>query len=357
MRRQIDVERHRWLLAGLEAYLTERAIDRGRSFVVIGAKGSGKTIFARKVIESVRPKFLANTLFVEVDCRRQASSRAVFNVVAQSIVDELQKLSRAGVKIRPALLDAAKMLTAITRFTEVELKVAHEHTMQFKAAAGVSPKLGVLQKLEATFGVSLENVDKRVKTLTGKVTFDEAGLCAAIKELLADIRRENLGVLLFIDNIDELHHDYRDDATRRRVFQEAEWVIELAQAPVSMVACMRSYYSGVARALQKRALEPLPANYLKGVLERRIREEGPEVQRWFETPPAQALANEVAKHAPTPLACLQWFQWFAEEDAYAPKEMERTAERLLRAEYANVPIDTLRSIARISFSRISVCLR
>lgn len=347
----VDRERdQQWLHAGLEAYLNERAPDRGRSFVVIGAKGSGKTIFARRVIASVRKKFLSNTLFIEVDCRRQASSRAVFNIVAQSIVDELQKLSHAGAKVRPALLDAAKMLTAVTRFTEVELKVAHEHTMQFKAAVSATPKLGVLQKLEATFGLSLENVEKRVKTLTGKVTFDEAGLCAAIKELLADIRHAGFSVLLFVDNVDELHHDYKDDATRRRVFQEAEWVIELAQAPVAMVACMRSYYSGVARALQKRALDPLAAPYLKGVLERRVREESDEVRRWFTTAPAQAMANEVSKHAPTPLACLQWFQWFAEEDAYDPDAMERTAERLLRAEYANVPLDTLRRIAQ-SFKR------
>ncbi len=344
----------RWLRRNIEATLSNRDTIAGRSICVHGPKGSGKTIFARTVLHAVkaRSEFLTRTVFVEVDCRRLASARAVFNAVTQGLVEGLLSLQAARVAVSAALINAAKGLLALTRFTgDVELKVAHEHIAQFKlsggADIGLTPKLALPAKLGALFGISFERSEKEVRTLTGTVAFDEAGLCASLKELLADVRRANLDVVLFLDNIDELHHDYKDEATRQLVWQQAEWALELAQAPVVMLACMRSYYSGVARAFSlTRALDPVPENVRLGIIERRVKEEPEEVRTQCAEPPVKAMMNRVAGAASTPLACLQWFQAFAEEEAYDREAQQREVLRFVRGTYAQIPTGLIEKVVR-----------
>lgn len=341
----------RWLRENVEATLRKRDEIVGRSICVHGPKGSGKTAFARKVLHDLKAPRADRALFLEVDCRRKASARAVFNAVAQDLVEELLRLQAARVRVSDALVAAARALLALTRFSGgVELKVAHEHVTQFKltggADAGVTPKLQVPLKLNALFGISFERSDKEVKTLTGTVTFDEAGLCAALKELLWDVRRADLDVVLFLDNIDELHHDYKDEATRAQVWRQAEWALELGTAPIVTLACMRSYYTGVARAWEMRALQSLPPHYRLGIIERRLKEEPAEIQKQCEDSKVRAMMHHVVGATSTPLASLQWFKNYAEEEAYGRKEQHAVVKDYVRGSYANVPFDVIEKLVR-----------
>lgn len=341
----------RWLRENIEATLRKRDEIVGRAICVHGPKGSGKTAFARKVLSDLRTQRADRSIFLEVDCRRKASARAVFNAVAQDLVEELLRLQSARVPVREALVSAARVLLALTRFSGgVELKVAHEHVTQFKltggAEAGTPMKLQVPLKLNALFGISLERSDKEVKTLTGTVTFDEAGLCEALKELLRDVRRADLDVVLFLDNIDELHHDYKDETTRALVWRQAEWALELGSAPVVTLACMRSYYTGVARAWEMRALKPLPDHYRLGMIERRLKEEPKDLQKRCEAPAVKAMMNHVARATTTPLATLQWFKNYAEEEAYERAAQRAVVKDFVRGSYANVPFDVIEKLVR-----------
>jgi hypothetical protein len=335
------------LSSSVAGYLDVSKARIGRAFRVTGAKGSGKTIFVRNVLKKLRPKYAGSTLFLEVDCRRCPGSREVFGSVAQCSVNELIKLKSAGAAVKPELLATAQLLNAILRFTTVELKEAHEHVIQYKSALGLSAKTALLSNLEANFGISLERNEKQIKQLTGSILLDEYRLCLALRSFFEDVRDQGFNVVVFIDNIDELHHDYKDAAQREKIRHEAQWVLELRQAPIALVACMRTYYADVARDIRnKLALDPLPPNVLLGILERRIKDEPEDVRGFFARGEVQTLAHLLAGSAPTPLAYIEWFKVLAEQDAFDAQRRRKVIEQFVRAEYAGVPFEILEKVAR-----------
>jgi len=339
-----DVE---WLKRNLEGYLGVTDARLGRAFRVTGAKGSGKTIFVRNVLKQLKGQHGGRTLFIEVDCRRCPGSREVFGAVAACAVSELIRLKGASASIKQELIDAANLLNTITRFTDAELREVHEHLTQYKAASGLSAKVALLSSLQANFGISLERSDKQIKQLTGSIRFDEYRLCAALRAFFDDVRDQGLNVVLFIDNIDELHHDYREAAQREKVRQQAEWVLELKQAKVALVACMRTYYADIARDIgNKLMLDPLPPNMLQGILERRVKDEPAPIREEYERADVKRLANRLAFAAPTPLAYIEWFKVLCEQDAFESSSQDKAIRRFVTAEYAGVPFDVLKSVVR-----------
>ncbi len=331
----------------LEAYLDATDARFGRAFLVTGGKGSGKTIFARHVLRRLRAKYAAKTLFVEVDCRRCPGSREVFNSAAQAIVDELGKLKSAGAPIKDELIATAQLLNTITRFSDVELKEIHEHVIQFKAAVGLSSQVALLKNLNANFGISLDRSDKQIKSLVGSIRFDEYRLCAALRDCFQDIRDQGFNIVLFVDNIDELHHDYRDQSQRDRVRQQAEWVMELKQAPIAMIACMRTYFADIARDIEdKLTLAPIPGNVLVGILERRLKRESPAIQAACQQPDVKGVMDKLAGMNLTPLAYLEWFKFLCQQEAFDKPRRIKAFESFVRAAYAGIPVDVIESVVR-----------
>ncbi len=336
-----------WLTKNLEGYLDTGDARLGRAFRVTGTKGSGKTIFVRNVLKDLRQRYAKNTLFVEVDCRRGPGSREVFNKAAQGIVNELLALERAGAKIKPELIKAAQVLSTITRFSDVELKEVQEHLIQYKEAVGLSSRVALLSNLNANFGISLDRKEEQIKKLVGSIRLDEYRICCALREFFTDIRDQKLNVVLFVDNIDELDHDYRDPSRRRQIRQQAEWVLELRQAPVAMIACMRTYFADIARDIgNKLTLESIPDNVLFGILEQRIKVEPQEVQEEFQKNEVNSLAHMLAKAASTPLAYLEWFKFLSEQEAYDKQRRKKAVERFVRAEYAGVAFEVVEQVVR-----------
>lgn len=342
--RSADVE---WLERSLDGYLADSDGHAGRAFRVTGAKGSGKTIFAHHVLARVRERHHARTLFIEVDCRRCSDARTVFNVVAQKVVEGLAGLERRGAAIRRELLDTARVLNTITAFSSVELKVIHEHVTQFKAAAELAGQASFYSSLKSTFNISVERSRKQYEGLSGSVQFDEYRLCLLLREFFRDVRDQGLSLVLFIDNLDELHHTYRDPAQREHARRQADWVLELKQAPIALLACMRTYFAEIARDIRnKLTLPTLPANVLLGILERRMREEPASVVEDWERPEVQGLAHWLSPHAPTALAYLEWFKALCEQDAFDAPRRREAIEHYVRAEHAGTPFEVLAAVAR-----------
>ncbi|MCC6558534.1 MAG: ATP-binding protein [Polyangiaceae bacterium] len=339
-----DVE---WLKRNLEGYLGVTDARLGRAFRVTGGKGSGKTIFVRHVLRQLKKQHAGTTLFIEADCRRCPGSREVFGAVAACAVSELIKLKGAGAPIKQELIDAANLLNTITRFTDATLQVVHEHLMQYKAAADLSAEVSLLSNLKANFGISLERSEKQIKQLSGSIRFDEYRLCAALRAFFDDVRDQGLNAVLFIDNIDELDHDYREPAQREQVRQQAGWVLELKQAHVALIACMRTYYADIARDIgNKLVLDRLPPNMLKGILERRMKDEPEGIRQAFDGGEVSGLADRLSHAAPTPLAYIEWFKALCEQDAFDSARREKAIQRFVTAEYAGVPFDVLKGVVR-----------
>lgn len=341
-----------WLSQSVLAWLARSTDKEARqSWCVHGPKGSGKTIFARKVlrdIQSQAPQHLTNTLFIEADCRRLNSSRAVYNAVATEIVMALGRLIDARVRVPEELMGLGQAILALTRLEgNVEAQVAREHLVRFEASFLGKLSSTIRLVLERTFGLKVEGSRKDTQTLKGTLRFDDAGLCNLLKAYFATLREAGLRTLLFVDNVDELQHEFDTADVRTRVRAQTELVLDLADAPIGMLVCMRSYFSSVARSIPKRKLAPLDGPHLLKILDKRVAREAKEVAALAQRPEVRAMAQWLSERAPTPLAYLQWFQNLAEREAWEGEARRRAVREVIESEYANVPYDVIQKVVSL----------
>lgn len=344
--RSDDVE---WLASGLNGYLKGTELLTGRAFRVTGQKGSGKTIFAKHVLARIKREHGTKGVFIEADCRRCPDSRAVFQLLAQRTVEELFALKDAGVKaVSEELLATARVAAVITQFTSVEVKQIHEHITQHKKAGSLAIGRSLIDFLKITFDVAVQREKKTYESMAGTITFSEYHLCTVLRKLFEDIRAQGLFVVALVDNLDELHHDYRDPLPREHARQEAGWVLELKQAPIALIACMRTYFSEIARDFRaKRTLDPMPGNVLVGILEKRLLDEPEDVKREAAREEIKSLYHKLADIAATPLSYLDWVKALAEQEAFDKDLRTKAVRQYVRAEHATVPFDVIESIARV----------
>ena len=157
----------------------------------------------------------------------------------------LLELRALGLIVKDALVDTAKILVALTGFDDVELKGVHEHIEQFKSAIQLGGRQSFLKCLTASFSISLERSEKTVESMTGKVKFDVARLAEAINALFEDISEQGYDVVLYLDNLDELHHEYRNAAARDAVRNDVAALLSLRKSPIVLVVNVRTYFSSI----------------------------------------------------------------------------------------------------------------
>jgi Cdc6-like AAA superfamily ATPase len=331
----------RWAVGLLEAHLLAHD-STGRSrlaFCVLGEKGVGKTLFTRRVLHEARRQFSDRAIFVEADCRRMRDVRRIIGVIAQEIVLSLVEMKQHGERVSNELVATAQVLSALTRFDETELKNAHAHVEQFKAAAKLGGSQALLKVLAADFQISVERSSSSISEMTGKVRFDEDRLCSALRALFEDIRESGLQVVLYLDNMDEAHHHYLTDDERRRARRDTNALLRLHDAPIVMILNMRTYYSGVLprEIARVRVLKRLPPAELLRILDARIAEEPPAVKMRLQDSEVRAAVERLAHIAPTPLAFLKWILVLFENEALTQAHLRRGVEEYLEAHFSSEP--------------------
>lgn len=337
----------RWLTEQLSGYLRLDGEPAALPICIAGAKGVGKSILTRAAVTELRATFSGSTLFTCVDCRSCHSRRAVLSAIINEVVRELDSLRRATADIPESLLATAQVLMAIARLDAVELKVAHEHVLQYKRAAELSGSQSLLNVLNLKFGLSVERTEKQVKSLNGSVNFDDIGLVDALVGLFRDIRAQGLNVVLYLDNIDELRHEYADGDARDAVRRDVEGVLSIARAPIALVMNMRKYYTGVLprEVTETRVLRPLPGAALRAILDRRLSAEREEVRAAFEGPKVSGAVSRLLDGAPTPLSFLLWTKFLFQEDALTPTGLAEGFDWYLESYYSNIEPEVLKAVA------------
>lgn len=321
-------------------YLQREDPDAKSTWAVIGNKGIGKTILTRAVLEEVRAQRSGSTVIAAVDCRERQSWREVLSQLCWALVTELRELEKIkGSSVSAALLTQAQLLDELAKLDTAELQTLHERALSFRAGLKLSPSTELLSALQADLGLELSFDEKKIRTLTGSRTFDESRLNRAICALCRDIRAAGLGVVIYLDNVDELDHDYHDEESRARVRRDAEGLLRLANAPVALVLNMRTYFSRVLprqMANPPLLVEPLPAEELLAILDKRNRQEARAVQEIFGQPEAREAVRELAMLAPTPFSFLTWVHYLYRRDHLAPAKLDEGFSRYVRAMFATL---------------------
>lgn len=337
----------RWLQQCLTRYLQLHGEPTGRTVCVSGEKGVGKSILTRKVLDDLKAEFSSRTLFLTVDCRSCHERRGVLRAVANEVVRELAELRRASASIPAPLMAGAQLLRTVARFDDCELRMAHEQIFQYKAATEMAGGHALLSVLKLNFGLSMEYSEKQVKSLSGRVSFDDHGVAEALIALLRDVRAHGFDAVLYLDNIDELRHEYRDSEARDSVRRDVESVLELKSAPIALILNMRKYYTGVVprEISNTRVLRPLPPETLCSILDRRLEHERGELREALRRSPHADMVQRLAQAAPTALAFLRWVKFLYEEDMLHPERVDEGFEYFLESYYSNVEVGKLQAVA------------
>jgi hypothetical protein len=337
-----------WLGDRLDAYLRSPPPHAGINFVVIGDKGCGKTILTRAAVRRAREKFSDRVAFVDVNCRDLRTAKAAFGHVARQVVDALFGFRALGFEVKNELIASAQILVAITRFdTGVELKVVHEHIEQFKEAVGLEGKRSFLKSIGASYSISIERSKRTVESMTGKITFDVPGLADAVAALFEDIRDQGFDVVVYLDNLDELRHEYRTLEEREGVRADVLGLLSMRKAPVVLLVNVRTYFSSILgrEFPHRRALGRMSNDELLEAAYLRLGGEPPEVQAALADPGHRDAALKLAGISPAPLNFLTWFHRLADSDDLEVSRLKPGLEDFLITDYANVPASTLRAVA------------
>lgn len=334
-----------WLREILARYLQTAELDAGKALCLIGEKGTGKSILTRTVLDELRGRFAANTLFLVVDCRSCHNQRGVISAICNEIVRELHSLMRASAEVPPALVAASQLLRALSGLEQVSLKAAHAQTLQYQDAAKMgSGKL--VGSLKRNFGLSLKLTEHQIRSLMGAVRFDNRGLTDALIALCADLRVIGYNVVLFLDNLDELRREYRDPAARAHLRGEVEGVLTLREAPIGLVLNIRNYYaSAVPRERwNTRVLQPLSTDAMIEALDKRLRHERAEVHAAVAA--ARPLVERLAAIAVTPLAFFRQVKFLFEEGCLTEDRVDDGLRYYLKTQYPNIEFEALARVVQ-----------
>ncbi len=311
-----------WLGDKFESYfdaIEQRTLNDAakRIVCVTGDKGIGKSILAAKVIRQLRRKYSSSTLFVSVDCRSTNGARGVIASIASGLVQEIASfapVAAVGGKPFPEWVQAlTSVLSTVAHADTASSKTLHQQLSVKKATLKLGGQL-MLRMLKAEFDISTEREKKDIDALEATVTFDVDRLLMLTIKLFEDLRAAGIRVFLLVDNVDELQHEYWDEDARKSTLTTVKSVLRLADAPIAMLLCMRTYFQTILpRAVGvPRQIERLPEARLLEIVEHRISLDAASVQHVMRSTEAQAVIRELAHKAGTPLALLTWVKWVAE---------------------------------------------
>lgn len=332
----IDREAHRkWLESGMLSHLHAPQGTPGRAFCVLGEKGVGKSLLVRRVISDLRNVHRGTTLFLEVDCRRYRSQRAVYGEIARQAVSEL-----AGSGIPAPLLATARILETIAAHDTVERRIIHEHLIQHKAAIQLKGPKTLLNLLGASYDISLQRVRQSHETMEGSITFDSPRLREAVIGFFDDVHAGGgYDIVLVLDNVDELDHDaIRTEEARNRCRGEIDGLLGLVHARIGLILTMRTYFAGILgrEVDEPTVLAPLSTEDHLAIVRDRLRRESDEHRRDVSGEAYERGIERLASVARTPLALLRWLRYLTEHDLHHADDYCVALRKLLSDRYAQL---------------------
>jgi hypothetical protein len=350
----VDREREvRWLEQRIAAYLLDRSPDKGGVITVLGAKGVGKSIVTRHVLDRLRRLYGQTTVFVSVDCRRQLSQRRVLRQLADALHQQLARMLDEEVAgITQELVDTAAVVKTLAGYTRATLSTLHENLAVFKNASNLRIGGRLLDFLSTEFNIAISREKRARQAIEGEIQLDDISLREALIRLFHDLRaqHEQLDAVVYLDNIDELDHDAcYDDDKREAIRAQTLGLLDLCRAPIGLVLNMRTYYaSTLLREVDDiLKLDSLAPEHLRQMLEHRLAEEHEDnrralqVEHWVET------IEELSHTASTPLVFLRWLKYLTEWGEARRGPVGERLEGYAGNYLANISTDVLRRVAAI----------
>jgi hypothetical protein len=330
-----------WLRNNLDAYLGGPDKSKGRALAILGERGVGKSILARKVLDELRELHTATTLFIQVDCRNHRNQRKVYQDIAAQAVKRLGERT----DVDEAMLATARLLHALSTMDTVKQSVLYERLIVFKQAAKLGGGRKLLSLLGLNYEINIERSVKHAESVEGSIHFDDLALRDMTVAFFEDLRtHQNLDSILLLDNLDELDHEALVEESRRESLQsEIDELLGLTKAPIGLVLTIRTYFAiKLTRWIDaNRTLNRLAAADHTAIIALRAARESPQIRAQIER---AASAPRVSERAPTPFALLRWFRYLLENERHDQADIEASLRGILVDQYASMRPETIERI-------------
>ena len=344
-----DAERER-LYRPLKAFVTAPPDPRrSLSMAVVGDKGVGKSIVTLAVLKRLREEHGGQVVTINVDCRRRRGWREVLAGIAEKLRDDLYELQTIHVQLPAYAIDGASLLRDLGYLDEAKEERLAEYTRSYSSQGRLGGAIELRRLFEIELGIDLKVSETHRRAVVGTRLLDDGRVSRLLIALLADLARDGLRVVVFIDNLDELEHNYTTEAERDHVRQEVEGLLTLSDAPIALILNARTYFAGALNRVNNAPLrlKPLPPAMLREVVTRRMEYEPPDHQRLMAAPEVEEELRWLCEVSVSPLELLFHVNHRAQAGTLRPDARAEGVREEMESCFAPFTLDQIERVIRV----------
>ena len=291
-----------------------------QSYLVIGERGVGKSLFTRYVLRQLKAEFSGDVAFVRVDGAHQHNGFAgIMHDLLSQLIDELEQLDKTATtrssQIPARIYDELRFLRTLLGYSEVSIKRVHDSLTQYNLEIEVAPPKSVVPFLASRWGLEKKTLDQDV--LEMKQRFDISTMCEAVCRVLESLVAHGQKVVVFIDDLDQVYGlsaSYIEDA--ENMFKHLHRVHSCI-----LIVNLRDYYLSANTAREYHSvfnLTGLDHQALGDIVDSRLNRASnkDEIEKRI-----SPLRNALVQKTDNPLAFLTWCHWLINRTDCAPDKV------------------------------------
>jgi hypothetical protein len=318
----------------------------GHVWVIKGEKGVGKSILTRAVLQDLRASHSGQSLILEVNCRDARSWRSVMRRLWEGLVKELSSIKEARTELPKGSLEAAKTANELVRHDDVKVTTIHEALNSIRKFTKFQAESRFLDYLGTAISRDVEERDTSTRRSEGTVFLDDERVTEMFIELAHDLYEAQIPIIMYLDNVDELDHDYQNETSRDRVRREVLGLLQLSRAPVALVLNVRSYFAGILpRDIPApEDLDSLsPADHA-ALLDLRLDSESHDVKEYANSEKQVRARELLCALAPTPYCLLEVVQFLLQRRQLDLDDLQLALARYVQARFTSVHAEELENV-------------
>jgi Cdc6-like AAA superfamily ATPase len=316
-----------------------------QSYLVIGERGVGKSLFTRHVLTQLKAEFSGDTAFVRVDGAHQHNGfSGIMHDLLSRLIDELEQLDKTATssasRIPPRIYDELRFLRTLLGYTEVSIKRVHDSLTQYNLKIDVSSPKSVVPFLVSRWGLEKKISDQDV--LEMKQRLDISTMCEAVCRVLESLAEHRQKVVVFIDDLDQVYglsESYIEDA--ETMFKHLHRVHSCI-----LIVNLRDYYLSANTAREYHSvfnLQGLDHQALGEIVDSRLGNAPNKTEIEKKIGP---LRDTLVQKTDNPLAFLTWCHWLINRTDCAPDKLEAHLSEFVE-EYYTWLADDIRKVAAL----------
>ena len=337
-------EKKQELLTQLRAAIGNSDIY-SQSYLIIGERGVGKSLFTRYVLRQLRAEFSGDVAFVRVEGADQTNGFAgIMHDLVSQLIDELEQLDgiapSSSSRIPEHIYNELRFLRTLLGYTEVSIKRVHDTLTQYHLKIDVASPKSLVSFLSSRWGLEKKTSDRDV--LEMKQRFDISTMCEAVCRALEGLVELRQKVVVFIDDLDQVYgvteSNIEDTETMFKHLHRLHDCI--------LIVNLRDYYLSANTSREYHSvfnLQGLDNRALGEIIDSRLSQVANREEIENKIGP---LRETLVQKTDNPLAFLTWCHWLINRTDCSPDKVDSHLAEFVE-EYYTWFVDDIRIVAAL----------